>query len=43
LNFRVQRGGGWDEYAFFCRVAFRRDYYPTFGDGNDGFRCVRGL
>jgi sulfatase modifying factor 1 len=43
LSCRVQRGGGWSDYAFFCRTAYRDDYYPTFGDGNDGFRCVRGL
>jgi formylglycine-generating enzyme required for sulfatase activity len=43
LNFRIQRGGGWCDYAFFSRVACRGCYYPTYGDGNDGFRCVRGL
>jgi len=38
-----QRGGSWDEFSFFCRVAFRLNSFPDFGDGDDGFRCVRGL
>jgi formylglycine-generating enzyme len=43
LSFRVERGGGWDSFAFFCRTSYRNDCYATFGDGDDGFRCVRGL
>jgi formylglycine-generating enzyme required for sulfatase activity len=43
LSQRIQRGGSWDEFSFFCRVAFRLNSFPTFGDGDDGFRCVRGL
>ena len=42
LTFRVQRGGSWSDYAFFCRTAYRGNSYPNFADGNDGFRCVRG-
>ena len=43
LGWRVQRGGSWSDYAFFSRTSYRGYYYPTYGDGNDGFRCVRGL
>jgi formylglycine-generating enzyme len=43
LDYRVERGGSWSDYAFFCRSSYRNDYYPTYGDGNDGFRCARGL
>jgi formylglycine-generating enzyme len=41
LTYRVKRGGSWGTYAFFCRTAYRDYYYPTYGDGDDGFRCVR--
>jgi formylglycine-generating enzyme required for sulfatase activity len=43
LDFRVERGGSWADYAIFCRASYRNYYYPTYGDGNDGFRCARGL
>jgi formylglycine-generating enzyme required for sulfatase activity len=40
---RVLRGGGWDYYAFHCRVAYRYYYGP--GDSHSsagfGFRAVR--
>jgi formylglycine-generating enzyme required for sulfatase activity len=41
LSYRVQRGGSWGDYAFFSRASYRGYYYPSYGDGNDGFRCVR--
>jgi formylglycine-generating enzyme len=41
LSNRVQRGGSWSDCAFFARAAFRNYYYPSYADGNDGFRCVR--
>jgi len=41
LNFRVSRGGSWTCIAFFCRLAYRYDYYPTYADADDGFRCVK--
>jgi len=40
-SYRVYRGGGWGNYAFFCRAAYRNDYDPTYRyNGDLGFRSV---
>jgi len=36
----VYRGGGWFHYAYNCRVAFRRAYWPGVGIEMIGFRTV---
>ena len=38
---RVLRGGGWGDYASFCRVSYRISSYPTYSFYSHGFRCVR--
>jgi sulfatase modifying factor 1 len=38
---RVSRGGGWDGYAYYCRVANRLSYSPGSSDYSLGFRLVR--
>jgi formylglycine-generating enzyme required for sulfatase activity len=38
--FRAFRGGGWDNNALCCRVAYRSWYNPAYGDHFIGFRCV---
>jgi formylglycine-generating enzyme required for sulfatase activity len=38
---RVLRGGGWDNGAFLCRVAFRYVSSPGYYDYGLGFRCAR--
>jgi formylglycine-generating enzyme required for sulfatase activity/serine/threonine protein kinase len=38
---RVFRGGGWDYDAYYCRVAGRILYYPSFGGYGIGFRIAR--
>ena len=38
---RVLRGGGWDNYAIYCRVAFRSSTAPDDSRRNIGFRAVR--
>ena len=42
---RVNRGGGWNGTAGFCRPAFRNDNTPTYRGFNYGFRvvCTAGL
>ena len=37
---RVLRGGGWGDYADYCRIAYRRDWDPGSGFSGSGFRCV---
>lgn len=37
---RVIRGGSWIYGAFHARVANRNYYLPSYGDFNNGFRCV---
>jgi formylglycine-generating enzyme required for sulfatase activity len=36
----VLRGGSWPYYAFYCRTAFRINYYPSFNHFDFGFRSV---
>ncbi len=38
--FRVTRGGGWNSFAWNCRVANRDRALPTHSDTNQGFRVV---
>ena len=37
---RVLRGGSWNYYAQFCRVAFRFDNTPDYRSSRNGFRLV---
>ena len=39
-SYRVNRGGGWDRYADYCRAAIRYDYSPTIRYNDYGFRSV---
>jgi formylglycine-generating enzyme required for sulfatase activity len=39
-SYRVLRGGDWIDTATYCRVSFRRDYYPYARDYGCGFRVV---
>jgi formylglycine-generating enzyme len=39
--FRVIRGGCWDDYPQFCRVAYRYNDLPEFRYGSIGFRLAR--
>jgi formylglycine-generating enzyme required for sulfatase activity len=38
--FRVTRGGGWNSFAWNCRVANRDHALPSHSDTNQGFRLV---
>lgn len=38
---RVDRGGGWNNNAYYCSVAFRRNSIPNNRYNNLGFRVVR--
>ncbi|MCX6878769.1 MAG: formylglycine-generating enzyme family protein [Verrucomicrobia bacterium] len=40
-SYRVLRGGGWDHFAYYCRVAARYDYPAGSGSDLMGFRLVR--
>ena len=40
-SFRVLRGGSWEDYDCYCRVANRFNFHPDFGDDSYGFRFVR--
>jgi len=40
---RVNRGGGWDDAASYCRSAFRSGNTPSYRDDYGGFRLVRTL
>jgi sulfatase modifying factor 1 len=42
MNYRVLRGGGWDEYAPYERCANRVERAPYYAANDEGFRCVRG-
>jgi len=42
-SFRVSRGGCWNDYAAFCRSAFRRWYVPTGRSNGYGFRLALSL
>jgi formylglycine-generating enzyme required for sulfatase activity len=37
---RVLRGGGWNDFAWHCRTAFRSNEYPVHRDLSIGFRIV---
>jgi sulfatase modifying factor 1 len=37
-SYRVIRGGGWYDSAYYCRVAYRYDYGPVIRDFSIGFR-----
>ena len=37
---RMLRGGSWETYAFYCRVASRTDGDPVDADSSNGFRSV---
>ena len=39
-SFRVIRGGSWDGYAGYCRVAFRRSFSPDLRYGGLGLRLA---
>jgi formylglycine-generating enzyme required for sulfatase activity len=39
-SFRANRGGTWEHFAWYCRVAFRSSYSPTRPYYNLGFRVV---
>jgi formylglycine-generating enzyme required for sulfatase activity len=39
-TYRVIRGGSWDNYAQFCRSAFRDGFYPYSVNGEVGFRLA---
>lgn len=39
-QFRVIRGGSWDDYPQYCRVSYRDFYPPTARTYNVGFRLV---
>jgi formylglycine-generating enzyme required for sulfatase activity len=39
---RALRGGSWREGSRFARASYRFGGVPTYGDGNDGFRCAGG-
>ena len=38
---RVNRGGSWYLYDYFCQVAYRNNFYPYYRNYNYGFRVVR--
>jgi formylglycine-generating enzyme required for sulfatase activity len=40
VKIRALRGGGWDNYAVYCRVAQRGAYYSGNGANDLGFRAV---
>jgi formylglycine-generating enzyme len=40
-DFRVIRGGSWDDYARYCRSAYRDYFSPDDRDGYLGFRLLR--
>ncbi len=39
-SLRVIRGGGWGNYARYCRSAYRGSYYPSYNYNDGGFRVV---
>ena len=40
---RVFRGGGWDNYADYCRVSYRYDFSPDYRFNHLGLRLSRSL
>lgn len=40
---RVSRGGSWDDYAGYCRSAFRGRLKPNSSDNDLGFRLARSI
>jgi formylglycine-generating enzyme required for sulfatase activity len=40
-SYRVYRGGGWAGDAYYCRVAYRSNNFPSYTDNNIGFRVAR--
>ena len=40
-SYRVLRGGGWYDYAYYASVSFRNSNYPNYRNNNLGFRVVR--
>lgn len=43
VSIRTLRGGGWDTYAAYCRVATRGAYNESYDDNDLGFRAVLSL
>ena len=41
LSFRVDRGGSWDNYAFYARASFRYNSHPSYRYNYIGFRVLR--
>jgi len=40
-SYRVSRGGSWDDYAFYCEVSYRNNFYPCHRYSYIGFRVLR--
>ena len=40
-QYRVLRGGSWDNYASYCRVSDRGNFVPSYRGSNFGFRLAR--
>ena len=41
-SMRVLRGGGWLNWSYYLRVAYRGNYAPASRSYGYGFRCVSG-
>ncbi len=39
-TYRVLRGGSWNDYANYCRCAYRYHYYPAARNSRHGFRLA---
>lgn len=42
-SLRVNRGGGWNDYAKHLRSAYRSSFSPEYSENNLGFRVVRNV
>lgn len=42
-SLRVNRGGGWNDYAKHLRSAYRSSFSPEYSENNLGFRIVRNV
>ena len=40
-SYRCQRGGSWDNFAYYAHVDYRYSYDPSYRYGSYGFRLVR--